>query len=208
MKKYIFYIVLMSLSYVGLAQELTPPQVEGYVSGSTIKVGFPFAIKGVPFSQIPGSVWYSHGRVIAELQMSYYMEGDDKMYVTKLVKSVNPRQTVGSWALADFKIEPKPYPIPNRNVVSEKTTYLLSVYQNNNYKSSKMWYANIVLINPIIRPQNIPDQKLGSEIILPKIPDQKKGPIKVHPKDKVILNPQPIPPKIKSNKYSGQLNKQ
>ena len=95
----------MTVSYASSAQELTIPQLEGYVSGSTMKVSFPFSIKGIPFSQIPGSVWSSNGRVIAELKMTYYLEGDDRKYVNKRTISVNPRQTVGSWS---FSVEPKP----------------------------------------------------------------------------------------------------
>ena len=179
----------MSLSYLGFAQELTSPQVEGHVTGSTIRVSFPFGIKGVPFSQIPGSVWHPFSRVIAELQISYYMEGDEVMYVNKLVKSVNPQQRVGSWDLPDLKIEPKPYPRPNTKVVEGRTTYILSVYQIYNGKNSKMWYANIVRDNRLLQ--------------LKKIPDQSKGPVKVYPKDKLILNPQPIPPMTKKIKTSG-----
>lgn len=186
MKKYILHIVLMGLSYIGFAQELTYPQVEGYISGSTMKVSFPFAIKGVPFSQIQGSVWYPYGRVVAELQMSYYIEGDNTKFSNKTVKSVNPQKKVGSWTISDLTVEPMSHPVSNRNIANEKTTYLLSVYQSFNGKRSIMWYANIVRDHRLIQVN--------------KIPDQSKGPIKVHPKDKVILNPQPIPPIIKKNR--------
>lgn len=199
----IFSIIsLMMASYAGTAQELTTPQLEGYVSGSTMKVSFPFSIKGIPFSQIPGSVWSSRGKVIAELQMTYYIEGDDKKYVNKRIISVNPRQTVGSWSLPGLSVEPKPSLFPTRGVVSEKTTYQLSVYQNHNYKNSKMWSASIQRVSPTVKPHIAIDQKPSTHVIpqqpaVDKIPDQNKGPIKVNPKDKVILNPQPIPPKEK-----------
>jgi len=190
MKKIISQIVLLSLSYISFAQELTPPQVEGYVSGSTMKVSFPFSIKGIPFSKIQAGVWYPYASVVAELQITYYMEGDATRFTNKTVKFVKPSEKVGSWTIGGLTVAPTPYPIPDKGVVHEKTTYLLSVYQSFAGKRSAMWYANIQ----------------RNDVQIRKIPDQKLGPIIVHPKDKVILNPQPIPPKEIKKKRIG--NKQ
>jgi len=179
MKKFILYIVLMSLSYIGYAQQLTYPQVEGYPSAATMNVTFPFTINGVPFSQIPGSVWYPNSSVVAELQITYYVKGDATKYTNKTVKFVNPSEKVGSWTITGLTVSPTPYSIPNKDVIHEKTNYLLSVYQSFAGKRSAMWYANIH----------------RNDVQIRKIPGEKLGPMKVHPKDKVILNPQPIPPK-------------
>ncbi|MCX2477349.1 hypothetical protein OQZ33_23645 [Pedobacter sp. MC2016-05] len=179
MKKFILYIVLINLSYLGFAQELTPPQVKDYVSGSTIQVSFPFGIKGVPFSQMPGSTWYPNSSIVAELLMTYYMEGDATKYTTKTFKFVNPSEKAGSWTITGLAVAPSLYSKPGKGMVYEKTSYLLSVYQSFGGKHSAMWYANIN----------------RSDVQIRKIPEEKLGLVVVHPKDKVILNPQPIPPR-------------
>ncbi|SOD14239.1 hypothetical protein [Pedobacter xixiisoli] len=179
MKKYILYLILMSLSHIGFAQNLTPPQVSGYLSASTINVNFPFNIKGVPFTQIPKSVWYPTSVIIADFQMNYYLEGDDSKQINTIRKHVIPNSKTGAWEITGLSIEPLPHSTPNARVDHQRTTYMLSIYQIHTGQKSAMWYANIHL----------------NQIQTNKIPAQKLGPIKVHPKDKVILNPQPIPPK-------------
>lgn len=189
MKKYILTLVLMGLSYVGFAQELTPPQVEGYISGSTMKVSFPFNVKGIPFTKIPKSVWYPTSVIIADLQMNYYMEGSNSKQINTVRKHVIPDSKTGAWEITGLSIEPLPNSIPNTRVDHNRTTYMLSIYQIHTGQKSAMWYANIH----------------RNDVQIRKIPDQKLGPIKVHPKDKVILNPQPIPPKEIKKKRLGNL---
>ncbi|RYF09380.1 MAG: hypothetical protein EOO42_23970, partial [Flavobacteriales bacterium] len=110
MKKYILYIFLMALSYAGIAQEFTIPQVVGVPTGKQITVSFPFDIVGVPFSEIPGAVWpnKSSAMVKAEITMSYYMEGDEKRYGNKRTIAANIKSG-GRWQISGLSIEPKPY---------------------------------------------------------------------------------------------------
>jgi len=189
MKKYILYLILMSLSYIGFTQNLTPPQVEGYLSASTIKVNFPFNVKGIPFTEIPKSVWYPTSVIIADLQMSYYMEGSNSKQINTVRKHVIPDSKTGAWEITGLSIKPLPNSIPNTRVDHSRTTYMLSIYQIHTGQKSAMWYANI-------QPNYVQ---------VHKIPDQKMGPKVVPIKDKVILNPQPIPPKEIKRKLKGNL---
>lgn len=201
--------ILMMSSYAGMAQELTIPQVVGVPTGTQMTVSFPFDIVGVPFSEIPGAVWpnKSSAMIRAEVTMSYYMEGDERRYGNKATFSVNVRSG-GTWKMSGLFIQPKPYYIPGKKMVEGKTHYRLVVYQEYGGKKSYLWYTTIYRVNPSAAIGSGLNQKPATHVIpqqpvVDKIHDQKKGPVKVHPKDKVILNPQPIPPKIKSNKYSG-----
>lgn len=204
MKKYILGVILMAASYIGFAQEFTIPQVVGVPTGTQMTVSFPFDIVGVPFSEIPGAVWPNKAgaMVKAEVTMSYYMEDDEKRYGNKATFSVNIRNG-GTWKMSGLFIQPKPYHIPGKKIVEGKIHYRLVVYQAYNGKKSNLWYTTIYRVNPSVKINSALDQNPATHVIpqrqpvVDKIPDQSKGPIKVHPKDKVILNPQPIPPKYR-----------
>ncbi|MET0570698.1 MAG: hypothetical protein ABWZ79_04680 [Pedobacter agri] len=189
MKKRILYLILMCSSYISFAQNLTPPQVVGYLSASTMKVNFPFNVKGIPFTQIPKSVWYPTSVIIADLQMNYYMEGSNSKQINTVRKHVVPDSKTGAWEITGLSIEPSPNSIPNTSVDHNRTTYMLSIYQIHTGQKSAMWYANI-------QPNYVQ---------VHKIPDQKLGPKVVPIKDKVILNPQPIPPKEIKRKLKSNL---
>ena len=185
MKKYIFFFALLLVHFGGKAQELTTPQVDGFKSGTSMSVSFPFNIKGVPFSQIPASVWHPFGNVVVKLQMTYYMEGDPVLYLNDVVESMSLNNKEGSWASTNLKLEARPYPIPGVRKVDGKTNYTLSIYQTFGGKSSLIWNAKV---NRIYIKKTI------------KVNVDKPGPKVVKPKDKVILNPQPIPPeRVKKN---------
>ncbi|MCX2477260.1 hypothetical protein OQZ33_23200 [Pedobacter sp. MC2016-05] len=201
MKKYFFQIVLMSLSYIGFAQQLTIPQVVGVPTGTQMTVSFPFDIVGVPFSEIPGAVWPNKvsASVKAEIMMAYNMEGDQKRYGNKRTLAVNIGNG-GKWSITNLYIEPKPYHIPGKKMVEGKTIYRLNVYQEYMGKKSLFWYTIINRVGPPAIHNKALDQTPTTHLIpqrpiTDKIPDQKLGPVKIYPKDKVILNPQPIPPK-------------
>jgi len=201
MKKYFLQIVFMSLSHLGFAQQLTIPQVVGVPTGAQVTVSFPFDIVGVPFSEIPGAVWPNKvtASVKAEIMMAYSMEGDEKRYGNKRTLAVNIGSG-GKWSIKNLYIEPKPYHIPGKKMVEGKTNYRLNVYQEYMGQKSLFWHTIIKRISPGAIHNTALNQKPSTHISLQqpladKIPDQKLGPVKVHPKDKVILNPQPIPPK-------------
>lgn len=181
----------MNLSYLGFAQDLTAPQIKGHLSGSTIKVNFPFKINGVPFTQIPNSVWYKTSVVIADFQMNYYMEGDNNRRINTVRKHVIPDSKTGAWEITELSIEAVPNSIPNTRIDHNRTTYTLSIYQIHTGQKSAMWYATI--------------QRSNLKISDSKIADLKLGPKKVHPKDKVTLNPQPIPPNEIKRKLKEKL---
>jgi len=189
MKKYILFITLFLVSYVGNAQQPTTPQVEGYISGKPMYVSFPFKIKGVPFSKIPNSVWSTRYSVVAEMNMTYYLEGDPIMYRNKRIRLLNPRSPEGNWAFDELSIEANlnsgPFPKRNRKVEEGKTTYSLSVYQSYGSKRSLIWTATVY--------------KVSSSIII-KTQEEDPGPKVLKTKDKVILNPQPILPRTKKKK--------
>lgn len=208
MKKYILGLILMATSYIGFAQELTIPQVVGVPTGTQMTVSFPFDIVGVPFSEIPGAVWPNKvtASVKAEIMMAYNMEGDEKRYGNKRTLVVNIGSG-GKWSIKNLYIEPKPYHIPGKKMVEGKTNYRLNVYQEYMGQKSLLWYTIINRVNPSATHNAALDQKPVTHVIprkpvVDKIPDQKLGPVKVHPKDKLILNPQPIPPK--TNKIQRQ----
>lgn len=209
MKRYILGLILLAMSSVCFAQQLTIPQVVGVPTGTQMKVSFPFDISGVPFSEIPGAVWPNKvsASVKAEIMMSYYMEGDDKRYGNKRTLMVNIGSG-GKWSIKNLYIEPRPYHIPGKKMVEGRTYYRLNVYQSYMGQRSDFWYVTINRVHPSAALQLALDQKPATHVIpqqpaANKIPDQKQGPIKVNPKDKVILNPQPIPPKVKKLKGKG-----
>jgi hypothetical protein len=115
MKKNIAFIVLMVISHASIAQNLTTPQVSGIQTGTSMTVSLPFDITGVPFSQISGSVWYPNASIVAELCISYYVEGDATKYGNK--KTYTATLGDGTWKLTSLKIEPQPYPILNKKLV-------------------------------------------------------------------------------------------
>lgn len=210
MKKYILYIFLMAVSSASSAQETTTPQVVGIPSGSKMTVSFPFEIVGVSFSEIPNAVWYrqSGAQVKVELKMTYYMERDEKMYTNKRILTRNFGNG-GSWSFNNLYIEPKPYEYPGRKMVEGKTHYEIMVYQSYLGNKSNIWQAtinrvkNAPLVTPNLNHVSVTHQIPKQQPTVDKIPDQKLGPKVVHPKDKVILNPQPIPPVIKRKKIGN-----
>ncbi|WP_316846796.1 hypothetical protein [Pedobacter psychrodurus] len=170
-------ILLIVLSHSGMAQKPSTPEVAGTQTGTRMNVSFPFDITGVPFSQIPGSVWNPNAHVMAELYMSYYMEGDATKYSASRKMSVNIR-TGGSWRMPNMSIEAPPYRIPGKKMVPGKTFYSLFIYQQYNGERSNSWNAEIK----------------RSNLTIQQVPDQKPAPEKIQIIDKIILNPQPIPP--------------
>lgn len=175
--------MLMSITKLTSAQNLTPPQVQGYQSASTMKTTFPFSITGVAFSEIPNSVWYANSNLIAELQMSYYLQGNAMKYMNRITRITKPAYKNGRWSFENLSIEVTDNH-RNKAVADEKTTYMLSVFQEYKGIKSAGWYVNLDRVN----------------LKMVKTPDQVIGPKIVPPIDKVILNPQPIPPKeIKKN---------
>jgi len=117
------------------------------------------------------------------------MEGSNSKQINTVRKHVIPDSKTGAWEITGLSIEPLPNSIPNTSVDHNRTTYMLSIYQIHTDQKSAMWYANI-------QPNYVQ---------VHKIPDQKMKPIIVHPKDKIILNPQPIPPKEIKKKRLGNL---
>lgn len=179
--KILAFIILMATSYVSIAQKLTTPQVQGIESGSKISMSFPFTIIGIPFSQIPGSVWSKHynSHVFLELFMSYYMEGDPKQYSHTRKFSVNIGET-GNWSFRNIQPYPKPYHIPGKKMVEGSAFYSIFIYQQNEKRErSSSWNAEIK--KSTIKTADVTDKKL----------EPKTAP----PIEKIILNPQPIPPK-------------
>jgi len=168
----------MMVSFSGMAQKLSTPVVAGTQTGTSMNVSFPFDITGVPFSQIPSSVWNPNAHVMAELYMSYYMEGDATKYSATKKMSANIRAG-GCWRMQNISIEAPPYLIPGKKMVPGKTFYSLFIYQLYNGERSNSWNAEIK--RSTLRIQTIPDQKLGP-----------KKPLII---DKIIVNPQPIPPR-------------
>ncbi len=190
MKKYILYIILMSLTTFSFAQTLATPKVDGIPTGITISEKFPFHIKGIPFKYFDTNVWNPKSVVVAELQITYYMEGDTKLYTNKTIKKVNLGEG-GSWSFANLSVEPLPYAIQGKQMVEGKTNYGLFIYQEYLNQRSGLW--------------NVKINRIYSTIESHKIPDQNKGPKVILPKDKIILNPQPIPPKEIKKKLKGNL---
>lgn len=177
-------LLIINISQVLQAQDLTTPQVVGQPSGRRITTPMPFDVKGIAFSEIRNSVWAPQSEIVSEFQVTYYREGDPKQYVNKSITKVS-LAPYGNWQLKNLYVEPLPYHKPNVKLVAGKTEYSLFIYQLYQGRKSALWNAAI----------DIDDYKRWKT---PK--DIKNGPIIVHPKDKVILNPQPIPPKTPSNK--------
>lgn len=180
MKKIIFYTLLLFAGNKAYSQKPTVPQLQGYTTARTMNVrGFPFTIKGVPFSQLPGSEWGPQSLVVAELYITYYMESDNTQYGNRTYKNVRVREG-GSWEISGLEVLPHAnHRVPGKKMVAGKTVYSLFVYQKYNGRESDRWNAIINLMAPLK---------------MEKFPDQKTPPVKVHPKDKHSLNPQPIPP--------------
>lgn len=92
MKKIILYTMLLFAGNTTYSQKPTMPEINGYRTGRTMSVrGFPFNIKGIPFSQLQGSLWGPASLVVAELHMTYYMEGDKTQYGNRTIKNVRVR---------------------------------------------------------------------------------------------------------------------
>ncbi|RYG10181.1 MAG: hypothetical protein EOO07_22610 [Chitinophagaceae bacterium] len=176
--KTIIVAVLTCLTQLGFSQNLTPPQVQGYQSASTMKTTFPFNIKGVAFTSIPNSVWHTDSKLIAELHMRYYLEGDAGKYMNKVTRITKPHYKNGRWSFENLSIDVTENH-RNKALLDEKTSYMLSVFQEYNGVRSAGWYVNLYRV----------------QLKIDKIPNQVKGPKVVPPIDKIILNPQPIPPK-------------
>lgn len=172
-------LLIINMSQVLQAQDLTTPQVVGQPSGRRMTTPMPFDIKGIAFSEIRNSVWSPQSEIVSEFQVTYYREGDPKQYVNKSITKVS-LAPYGNWQLQNLYVEPLPYHKPNVKLVAGKTEYSLFIYQLYQGRKSALWNAAI----------EIDDYKKWKT---PK--DITSGPIIVHPKDKVILNPQPIPPK-------------
>lgn len=177
-------LLIININQVLLGQDLTTPQVVGQPSGRRMTTSMPFDIKGLAFSEIRNSVWAPQSEIVSEFQVTYYREGDPKQYVNKSITKVS-LAPYGNWQLKNLYVEPLPYHKPNVKLVAGKTEYSLFIYQLYQGRTSAIWNAAI----------DIDDYKRWKT---PK--DIKNGPIIVHPKDKVILNPQPIPPKTPSKK--------
>jgi len=177
-------LLIINISQVLQAQDLTAPQVVGQPSGRRMTTPMPFDVKGIAFSEIRNSVWAPQSEIVSEFQVTYYREGDPKQYINKSITKVS-LAPYGNWQLHNLYVEPLPYHKPNVKLVAGKTEYSLFIYQLYQGRKSALWNAAI----------DIDDYKRWKT---PK--DIKNGPIIVHPKDKVILNPQPIPPKTPSKK--------
>lgn len=176
------------------AQEPTPPQAEGYGFKSDIEVSIPFSLKGVPFSQIPGSVWEAGKSIVkAQLNMSYQIENDNTQYMSFDLKESSVDEN-GNWEIKNLSIEPPKERLEFGDLIPEKTEYSLEVWHELNGKKSMIWGARIHKKN----------------LLYLKHLDAKLPPVKVHPKDmhsieklkseklkKNRLNPQPIPPQEK-----------
>lgn len=180
----IILLLIINISQVLQAQDLTAPQVVGQPSGRRMTTPMPFDVKGIAFSEIRNSVWAPQSEIVSEFQVTYYREGDPKQYINKSITKVS-LAPYGNWQLHNLYVEPLPYHKPNVKLVAGKTEYSLFIYQLYQGRKSAIWNAAI----------DIDDYKRWKT---PK--DIKNGPIIVHPKDKVILNPQPIPPKTPSKK--------
>ena len=179
--KIIALIILMASSYVSMAQKLTGPRVQGIETGSIVTLSFPFTITGIPFSKIPGSVWSKHwnSHVHLELFMSYYMEGDPKKYsnVQKFLVNIGEN---GNWSFRNLQPYPKAYHIPDKKMVEGSAFYSVFIYQQNEKgERSNSWNAEIK----------------KSTVKMIDVSSKKLNPKTTPPIEKIILNPQPIPPK-------------
>lgn len=181
MKKLLIITALCTWSFIVSSQELTTPQIVGTTTGKTMSVIFPFNVKGIPFSAIPNSVWNAQTYVVAELQMSYNIEGDAIRYGNKSTKKVRINSD-GSWSISGLSVEPHPYPA-GKKLIYGKTEYGLFIYQLYGTQRSASWNASIT---PRITRRPL--------VILP---NQKLDPVINRPKKLKKLNPQPIPPKEK-----------
>lgn len=94
-------LLIINISQVLQAQDLTTPQVVGQPSGRRMTTPMPFDVKGIAFSEIRNSVWAPQSEIVSEFQVTYYREGDPKQYVNKSITKVS-LAPYGNWQLKNL----------------------------------------------------------------------------------------------------------
>ena len=101
----LFSILLLFCGGRLSAQELTPPDYQGFSYTKPLKVHFPFTIVGIPFKTAPGSGWYpGKSKIVAVLEVDWKHTDDHGTFMYDFRKEAVVDAN-GGWHIDGLEVE-------------------------------------------------------------------------------------------------------